>query len=103
MTTLTLLYREQQPIGFHCEGHSGYAESGEDIVCAAISSITQFCISAAEQFGLPIKYGVDEALLQCSVEHPDAIFTGLIDTLKKSAKELSEDYPEYIRLEIMEV
>ena len=103
MTTLTLLYKERQPIGFRCEGHSGYAEAGEDIVCAAISSITQFCINVAEQFELPIQYNVDEALLQCSVEHPDAIFTGLIDALKKSATELSEDYPEYIRLQIMEV
>ena len=24
-------------IGFNCIGHSGYAEAGEDIVCAAIS------------------------------------------------------------------
>ena len=26
--------------GFECKGHSGYAESGEDIVCAAVSVLT---------------------------------------------------------------
>ncbi|MBQ1516836.1 MAG: ribosomal-processing cysteine protease Prp [Clostridia bacterium] len=25
-------------VGFHIHGHSGYAEEGEDIVCAAVSS-----------------------------------------------------------------
>ena len=26
--------------GFTCEGHAGYAEKGEDIICAAISILT---------------------------------------------------------------
>ncbi|MBQ6947327.1 MAG: ribosomal-processing cysteine protease Prp [Clostridia bacterium] len=103
MTTLRLLKKQQQPIGFQCEGHSGYAEEGEDIVCAAISSMTQFCIMCAEEFDLPIRYCKDEAWLECSVETPDPIFSGLLNTLEKSISQLQEDYPEYICLEIMEV
>lgn len=103
MTTLRLLKKQQRPVGFRCEGHSGYAEEGEDIVCAAISSITQFCISCAEQFGIPLVYRKDEALLECSVMRPDPIFSGLLAALEKNVALLAEDYPEYICLEIMEV
>ena len=29
-------------MGFSCQGHSGYAEAGEDIVCAAVTSAVRF-------------------------------------------------------------
>ena len=47
MTTITFRTEGDRIVGFDSQGHSGYAEEGEDIVCAAISSITQFCISCA--------------------------------------------------------
>lgn len=103
MTTFRLLVKQQQPIGFRCEGHSGYAEEGEDIVCAAISSLTQFCITCAEEFSIPLVYRKDEALLECSVMRPDPIFFKLLMALKKNVMQLEEDYPEFIHLEIMEV
>ncbi len=103
MTTLKLLRKQQQYVGFRCEGHSGYAEAGEDIVCAAISSMTQFCICCAEQFDVPISYKVDEAYLECSVKKPDSTFSGLLTALNESVSQLQEDYPEHISLEIMEV
>ncbi len=103
MTTLKLRRKGQDYMGFRCEGHSGYAQEGEDIVCAAISSMTQFCICCAEQFDVPITYSVDEALLECSVEHPNSTFSGLLAALKKSVSQLQEEYPEHICLEIMEV
>ncbi len=103
MTTLKLLKKQQRLIGFRCEGHSGYAEEGEDIVCAAISSVTQFCICCAEEFGIPLVFRKDEALLECSVMRPDPIFSGLLTALEKSVSQLQADFPEYICLEIMEV
>ena len=38
MTTVTFLTEESRIIGFDAKGHSGYAEEGEDIVCAAVTS-----------------------------------------------------------------
>ena len=103
MTTLRLLRKQQNFVGFRCEGHSGYAEEGEDIVCAAISSITQFCICCAKEFDVPITYRVDEAFLECSVSRPDSTFSGLLSALNKCVTQLQEEYPEHISLEIMEV
>ena len=38
MTTVTFLTEETRIVGFDARGHSGYAEAGEDIVCAAVTS-----------------------------------------------------------------
>ena len=38
MTTVTFLTEGKRIIGFDAKGHSGYAEAGSDIVCAAITS-----------------------------------------------------------------
>ena len=38
MTTVTFLTEESRIVGFEVSGHSGYADAGEDIVCAAITS-----------------------------------------------------------------
>ena len=35
--------------GFNCIGHSGYAEAGEDIVCAAISVLVINTINSLDQ------------------------------------------------------
>ena len=37
-------------IGFECKGHAGFADSGEDIVCAAISVLTINTINSIEKF-----------------------------------------------------
>ena len=38
MTIITFRSEGNRIIGFDSQGHSGYAEEGEDIVCAAITS-----------------------------------------------------------------
>ena len=37
--------------GFSLSGHAGYAEAGEDIVCAAVSAMTNFVVNGADAFG----------------------------------------------------
>jgi hypothetical protein len=40
MTTITIFQnRNQDFLGFTCLGHAGYADAGEDIVCAGISAL----------------------------------------------------------------
>jgi uncharacterized protein len=40
---------EENLIGFRSEGHSGYAEAGEDIVCAGISVLVINTINSIEK------------------------------------------------------
>lgn len=49
MTHITI-YRNQENAftGFLCEGHAGYADEGEDIVCAGISTLVINTINSIE-------------------------------------------------------
>ena len=59
--------------GFNCIGHSGYAEAGEDIVCAAISVLVIYTINSLEQLtGEEFKLvtNEEEGLIDCRFENP---------------------------------
>ena len=36
-------------IGFHVEGHAGYADYGQDIVCSAVSVLVINCINSIDE------------------------------------------------------
>ncbi|MBE7075321.1 MAG: ribosomal-processing cysteine protease Prp [Clostridiales bacterium] len=48
MTNVQILKQKHTILGFVVSGHSGYAEEGSDIVCSAISSLSQSAIVGLE-------------------------------------------------------
>ena len=49
MTKIFLYVRGKDDIrGFLSAGHADWAEEGSDIVCAAVSALTQTCVNALE-------------------------------------------------------
>ncbi len=47
--------------GFEEQGHTGYAEAGEDILCAAVSSMTMFLINTIEvAYASSVDYKIDD-------------------------------------------
>lgn len=50
MTTVTIFRSSGRLAGFEAEGHAGDAEAGENIVCAAISAITQTAVLGLGQY-----------------------------------------------------
>ena len=58
MTTVTFHSANRRIDGFVVEGHSGYAEAGSDIVCAAISGVvgvTECPLNEVLGLGAPVK------------------------------------------------
>ena len=101
-------FRENERItGFSVSGHSGYAESGADIVCAAISAVvTMVEATINDVCGAKAKVRVKEEdaritlTLPASCEEEDtiqAVLAGMLLTLCS----LRDDYPDYI--EVLEV
>lgn len=106
MTVLKVYRKDSLYIGFECEGHSGYADAGEDMVCSAVSTAVQYCINCGEQIDrIPMQLTVDQerALIRCISEKPDAQFSKHIAILVELAKSIAKDYAMYFNLEIMEV
>lgn len=102
------LYRRRSDralVGFRASGHSGYAEQGEDIVCAAISALTTVIVLGLEErLGLTPDVAVDEesGYLSCKLEL-DSLDEGvrlrsqdLLETLSLGLHEIEKDYPEYL-------
>lgn len=51
MTTVKIFQNENgRYTGFTCRGHSGFAEKGEDIVCASVSALVINTVNAIETF-----------------------------------------------------
>ena len=61
MTTITIKTDHDRIIGFRVQGHSGYAEEGSDIVCAAVSStVTLVSAVVNDVLGLAASFKVNE-------------------------------------------
>ena len=55
------LHADGSVSGFRAEGHSGYAAYGEDILCAAISALTQTTLlGLLNVIGIPVTYELDD-------------------------------------------
>ena len=61
MTTITFYKSEGFYYGFEEIGHTGYGESGDDVLCAALSSMTMLLINAIEvSYASSVDYVIDE-------------------------------------------
>ena len=107
MIKVTFYYSKQgAPLGFNFRGHSGYAQSGSDIVCAAVSSVAYMTANTIiEVMGISADAKVDEngemTLLipeECA-DKPNDILSGL----ELHIKELSGQYPKNVTITTTEV
>ena len=107
MTRCEFFTENDRITGFSVSGHSGYAEAGSDIVCAAISTaVTMAEATINDVCGAKAKVRVKEEdaritlTLPTSCDEEDAVqavLAGMMLTLMS----LRDDYPDYI--EVLEV
>ncbi|MBR2411133.1 MAG: ribosomal-processing cysteine protease Prp [Clostridia bacterium] len=81
---------------FTVKGHSGFAEAGEDIVCAAVSSAAYMAVNTVtEILGEKGSVKVKDGYLQFKVSGNNAA-RDIIRGLLLHLEELSKDYPDYV-------
>ena len=104
MTTIRFDRSQSGFSGFTCSGHSGYAEAGEDIVCAAVTSavrLAECTINDVYRAGAPV--AVDETTasitltLSPSGGHRQEC-EGVLQGLFLYLRELSKENPDFIRV-----
>ena len=89
-------------------GHTGYAAEGEDIVCAALSSVIQTALLGLLQVaGINIKFDRDDEDGYLKFELPDILSAEqahdadvILTTMYMGIADLSESYSDYIKLEV---
>ena len=107
MTKCEFFTEDDRITGFSVSGHSGYAESGQDIVCAAISAVVTMAEATINDVcGAKAKVRVKEEGARVTLTLPvscdeeesvQAVLAGMMLTLMS----LRDDYPDYI--EVLEV
>ena len=107
MTKCEFFTEDDRITGFSVSGHSGYAENGQDIVCAAISAVVTMAEATINDVcGAKAKVRVKEEDARITLTLPascdeeetvQAVLAGMLVTLCN----LRDDYPDYI--EVMEV
>ena len=91
-------------VGFEVSGHSGFAESGFDIVCAAVSCAVQMCCNGiTEIVKADVEVFVDSDEISLKVESFDEKVQVLLESLKMQIGLLEKDYGENISLFLLEV
>lgn len=91
--------KENQIECIKISGHSGYAESGYDIVCSAVSSVVTTSINAIVSFKETIKVEDDGNVLEIRILEYDDITNKLIHNMINLLKEIEKQYKENIKVE----
>ena len=107
MTRCEFFTEGERITGFSVSGHSGYAEAGKDIVCAAISAIVTMAEATINDVcGAKAKVRVKDEQARITLMLPtscdeeetvQAVLAGMMLTLCS----MRDDYPDYI--EVLEV
>ena len=107
MTRCEFFTADERITGFSVSGHSGYAEAGADIVCAAVSAVVTMAEATINVVcGAKAKVRVKEDGARVTLTLPtscdeeetvQAVLAGMMVTLIS----LQEDYPDFI--EVLEV
>ena len=106
MTTVTFHTEGSAITGFDAKGHSGFAQEGEDIVCAAITSAVRLVeCTVNDVMGLCAAVKVREKDAFISLRLPgglsaqaDSTCQALLTGLMVYLTELHDEYPDYIEV-----
>ena len=106
MIRVAFFRKEGRIVGFESEGHAGYAESGSDIVCAAVSALLISCVNGLETAAHvePIVRQNDEigylkAELPEALDGAQAHDAGIVLAVaEQGLHSIAKQYPDFVRV-----
>lgn len=103
MTKVEIFRKNGNIIGYKASGHSGYSEQGSDIICSAISTSLQMTlIGIQEVLKLKVDFKINNGFLDVDLKNisQDKLTQTniLTEAMAIFLKELTKQYPKYIRL-----
>ena len=106
MITVKIFKRSDDFEGFQVSGHAGYADSGYDIICAAVSVLTVNTANSIETLtGDRIEDYEEDGFLSCTF--PDGLSEGgrlLMNSMVLGLRQIEANYDEpYVKVDFSEV
>ena len=100
MTTVTFHMEGERIVGFTVQGHSGYADEGSDIICAAVTSavrLTECAVNDVLGLGASVKVRESDASITGGLsEANESTCQTLLAALMVHFASLHEEYPDHI-------
>jgi len=94
-------------IGFKTEGHAGYADKGNDVVCAAISMLVINTINSIEMFTVDdceIIEDENNAVISLMADSQQSIESRiLLKSLELGLNQVAQGNPDYLSIKVEEV
>ena len=111
MTRITFFRRDGAFYGFEEVGHTGFGESGDDILCAALSSMTMLVVNTIEvSYEGNVDYQIDDGAAKIKVEAKCALpefeedekkryaVSGLFQGYFCQLRDMVEEYYDYLEV-----
>ena len=116
MTKIVFFHTDGHFYGFEEHGHTGFGESGEDILCSAISAMTMLIINTVlVSYATDLDYNIDEETTDISVRCRAALPEYEEDERKRYAvsgiflsyfyqlNDLREEYYDFLDVEVKDI
>ena len=106
MTQVVIKRKNGKIVEVVCDGHTDYGEEGEDIVCAALSSVIQTAVLGLMQAAmLPVQYKTDAKKGLLKVKLPGEMTSQernnadmILETMYLGVSDLSTEYGKFIKV-----
>ncbi|MGN0472599.1 MAG: ribosomal-processing cysteine protease Prp [Lachnospiraceae bacterium] len=106
MIAVTVLRDGDRISGFESSGHAGFADSGKDIVCAAVSILIINTVNSMEEFtGQVFGTESEDGHIYCTLAKPyDQDAQLLLNAMVFGLQNIRQEYgKKYLRLDFKEV
>lgn len=109
MTSVKIVKTDNHIVSVECDGHTDYGEEGEDIVCAALSSVIQtaalglFRVAGIREVKLErddraARFAIRVGKLSVSDRHDADV---ILETMLAGIADLHEGFSKFIKLEVI--
>ena len=115
MTTITFYKADGFYYGFEEQGHTGYGESGEDILCSALSAMTMLIINTIEvSYASEVDYDIDDGDTRITVASKAALpefeederkryaVSGLFMSYFYQLNDMTEEYYKFLEVDVID-
>ena len=105
MIKITIVKNCENVTAISCDGHSGYADSGSDIVCASVSVLVQNAQKTFEELlHINTDFNIDEDIPSLSISLPklegdikDKAYL-IMNSTANGLRDIASSFPKYITI-----
>ena len=116
MTTITFYKSGGFYYGFEEQGHTGFADAGDDILCSALSAMTMLIINSIEiAYASDVEYEIDEKTTDIRVRCRAALpqfedderkryaVSGIFTAYYYQLNDMLEDYYDFLDVTVKDI